>query len=233
MTREPLILIPGVLCAGELWRDQVEGLGDIADPMVSMAHAAHPNIPAIAAAILAAAPPRFALAGLSMGGYVAFEVMRQAPGRVSRLALLDTSARTDGPEQTAARRDLIALAEAGRFEAVTDRLLPSFVHPDRAGDQALLARMRADAARVGREGYLRQQAAVMGRADSRPSLAAIQVPTLVLVGRQDARTPPPLAEEIAAGIPGAQLVVIEESGHLPTMERPAETNAALRAWLLA
>lgn len=233
MTREPLILIPGVLCAGELWRDQVEGLGDIANPVVSMAHATHPTIPAIAAAVLAAAPPRFALAGLSMGGYVAFEVMRQAPERVSRLALLDTSARTDRPDQTAARRELVTLAEAGRFEAVVDRLLPSFVHPDRVGDKALLARMRADAAAIGRDGYLRQQAAVMARADSLSSLAAIRVPTLVLVGRQDARTPPPLAEEIAAGIPGARLVVVEDSGHLPTMERPAETNAALRAWLSA
>lgn len=229
--RESLILIPGVLCAEELWREQVRGLADLAEPTVTMAHAEAETIPEIAAAILAAAPRRFALAGLSMGGYIAFEIMRQAPERVSRVALLDTSARPDTVEQAAARKDLLALAHAGRFGEVTAKLLPSFLHPDRAEDETLLAAMRKDAGRVGVAGFIRQQAAVMARIDSRPSLPAIRVPALVLVGRQDGRTPPHLSEEIAAAIPGARLVVIEEAGHLPTLERPAETNAALRAWL--
>lgn len=227
----PLILVPGVLCAEELWRAQLRDLAGLAAPSVTLAHAEADDIPAIAAAILAAAPPRFALAGLSMGGYIAFEILRQAPDRVSRVAFLDTSARPDTPEQTAARHELIALARSGRFEEVLARLLPSFVHPDRAGEAALLGAMRKDALRIGVEGFLRQQAAVMARIDSRPTLPAIRVPALVLVGRQDGRTPLPLSQEIAAAIPGARLTVIENAGHLPTLERPAETSAALRSWL--
>jgi len=233
MPREPLLLIPGVLCAEELWRGQTSGLADITLPIVTMEHAAHTTIAAIAEAILAAAPSRFALAGLSLGGYVAFEILRRAHGRVSRLALLDTSALPDRPEQTATRREMIGLARDGRFDEVMRRLLPEFVHPDRASDAGLLARMRADAERVGPAGFIRQQGAAMTRIDSRPTLSAIRVPTLVVVGRQDMRTPPPLAEEIAAGIAGARLVVIENSGHLPSIEQPAATNAALRDWLSA
>jgi pimeloyl-ACP methyl ester carboxylesterase len=231
MNRQTLILVPGLLCSEDLWRDQIAGLADLAEPVATMEHAAHDSIPAIARAILAKAPPRFALAGLSMGGYIVFEILRQAPERVIRAALLDTSARPDAPEQTKARQDLLALAKIGKFKGVTARLLPQFVHPDRANDTELLRRLEAGAQKIGSDGFLRQQTAIMARVDSRPDLPHIRVPTLVLVGRQDDRTPLPLAQEIAAGIPGARLTIIEESGHLPTLEQPEATNQALRSWL--
>src|SRR3712207_5650792 len=180
---------------------------------------------------LAAAPPRFAVAGLSMGGYVALEIMRRAPERVARLALLDTSARTDTPDQARRRREAIELAEGGGFEGVADRMLPNLVHPDRLPDEGLVAAIRAMAERLGKDGFLRKQRAIMGRIDSRPHLPRIACPTLVLCGREDASTPLPLSEEMASLIPGARLEVVERCGHMPAMERPAEVTAALRRWL--
>src|SRR5829696_9011389 len=130
--REPLLLLSGLLSGGALWRAQVDDLSDIAASVVPDL-SLDDTIAGMADRALAAAPPRFAVAGLSMGGYVALEIMRRAPGRVSRLALLDTSARTDTPEQAERRREAIALAEGGRFEGVADRMLPDLVHPDRLG----------------------------------------------------------------------------------------------------
>ncbi len=227
-----LVLLPGLLCDAALWRGQIDDLADIAAPWVADM-TRDDSVSRMAARVLEAAPPRFALAGLSMGGYVAQEIMRQAPERVARLALLDTSARPDSPEQTARRRGLIDLAEKGEFRGVTPRLLPVFLHPDRLNDKELTAAVMAMAERVGKDAFLRQQRAIISRPDSRPSLAAIACPTLVLCGRQDQLTPLDLHEEIAAGIRGAQLVVIEECGHLSTMERPWEVSVALRQWLTA
>jgi pimeloyl-ACP methyl ester carboxylesterase len=166
-----------------------------------------------------------------MGGYLAQEVMRQAPERVTRLALLDTSARADTLERTALRRGLIELARKGEFKGITPRLLPQWIHPDRLHDQALTREIMAMTQRVGRDAYLRQMQAIMGRPDGRADLPRIAVPTLVLCGREDQSTPLALHEEIAALIPGATLVVVERCGHLSTMERPDEVNAALRRWL--
>lgn len=230
--KTPLVLLPGLLCDAALWRGQIDDLADIAAPWVADM-TRDDSVSRMAARVLEAAPPRFALAGLSMGGYVAQEIMRQAPERVARLALLDTSARPDSPEQTARRRGLIDLAEKGEFRGVTPRLLPVFLHPDRLNDKELTAAVMAMAERVGKDAFLRQQRAIISRPDSRPSLAAIACPTLVLCGRQDQLTPLDLHEEIAAGIRGAQLVVIEECGHLSTMERPWEASVALRQWLTA
>lgn len=230
--KTPLVLLPGLLCDAALWRGQIDDLADIAAPWVADM-TRDDSVSRMAARVLEAAPPRFALAGLSMGGYVAQEIMRQAPERVTRLALLDTSARPDSPEQTARRRGLIDLAEKGEFRGVTPRLLPVFLHPDRLNDKDLTAAVMAMAERVGKDAFLRQQRAIISRPDSRPSLAAIACPTLVLCGRQDQLTPLDLHEEIAAGIRGAQLVVIEECGHLSTMERPWEVSVALRQWLTA
>jgi pimeloyl-ACP methyl ester carboxylesterase len=185
----------------------------------------------MAEATLEEAPDRFALAGLSMGGYCAFEIMRQAPQRVTRLALLDTSARQDTEEQRSRRRGLIELAQKGEFKGVTPRLLPLFLHQDRLGDEALTSTVRSMAERVGKDAFLRQQTAIMGRPDSRPGLARIACPTVVLTGRQDLLTPPAMSEEIAAGIPGSRLVIVEDCGHLTTIERPDAVNAAFRDWL--
>ena len=225
-----LVLLPGLLCDRELWRRQIESLGDVASPWVADL-TLDDSMAAMARRVLAAAPPVFALAGLSMGGYCALEIMRQAPARVTRLALLDTGARADSPEQTARRRGLIELAEKGDFKGVTPRLLPLFLHPDRLKDAELTGRVTAMAHRVGKDAFLRQQKAIMGRIDSRPYLARIACPTLLLCGRQDQLTPPALLEEMAAPIPGALLEVIEDCGHLSTMERPDAVDAALRIWL--
>lgn len=233
MTRKiPLILLPGLLCDAALWRPQVEGLAAVAEPLI-IDLTKDDSFPAMARRALAAAPPNFALAGLSMGGYVAQEIMRQAPDRVEKLALLDTSARADTPEQTARRRGLIELSEKGEFKGVTPRLLPLLIHSARHEDEPLGAIVMGMAERVGKEAFLRQQKAIMGRPDGREDLRRIACPTLVLCGRQDALTPLALHEEIAGLVPGAKMIVVEDCGHLSTLEKPATVTAAMRQWLLA
>jgi pimeloyl-ACP methyl ester carboxylesterase len=168
-----------------------------------------------------------------MGGYIAFEIMRQAPQRVARLALLDTGARPETAEQTARRQGPMAMARAGKLIEVADESFVFFVHPDRHGDVALRETVRAMAEETGAQAFLRQQQAIMARPDSRPGLAAIRCPTLMLVGEQDRGTPPELAREIAAGIPGARLVIVPYSGHLSTIEQPQAVTKALVEWMQA
>jgi len=230
INKAPLVLLPGLLCDRALWRAQIDDLADLVAPCVAdLSH--DDSMTGMARRVLAEAPPRFALAGLSMGGYVAQEIMHQAPERVSRLALLDTSARADTDEQIARRRGLIELAEKGEFKGVTPRLLPLFLHPTRLDDEPLVAAVMAMTERVGKDAFLRQQRAIMGRPDGRSSLPAIKCPTLVLCGRQDQLTPLDLHEEIAALVRGSHLDIVEECGHLATMERPWEVSVLLRQWL--
>jgi pimeloyl-ACP methyl ester carboxylesterase len=228
--KTPLILLPGLLCDWALWEPQVEALSDIAEPIVAEL-TRDDSMALMAARVLAEAPARFALAGLSMGGYLAQEIMRQAPERVTRLALLDTSARADTPERSAWRRDLIALAQKGEFKGIAPRMLPLYLHPDHLADRRLTATVMEMAERVGRDAYLRQQQAIMARPDGRKDLPRIAVPTLVLCGREDQATPLHLHEEMAALIPGAELVIIEHCGHLSTIEQPGAVNEAMRRWL--
>jgi pimeloyl-ACP methyl ester carboxylesterase len=230
VTRTPLLLLPGLLCDARLWRDQVADLATVADPLVADL-TLDDSFEAMARRALACMPERFALAALSMGGYVAFAVLRLAPGRVTRLALLDTSARPDGESQARRRRGLMALARGGHFRGVTPRLLPQLLHPDNLADAKLTGEVMAMAERVGRAAFIRQQAAILNRPDSRPDLRHIEVPTLVAVGEADRLTPRDRAEEIAAGIPGAALRVLAGCGHLPPMEQPALTSALLSEWL--
>jgi pimeloyl-ACP methyl ester carboxylesterase len=232
MARVPLILLPGLLCDARLWRYQVEHLADLADVRVADLTGAD-SLGALADGVLEDAPREFALAGLSMGGYVAQEIMRRAPERVLRLALVDTSARADTEEQRARRRGLLELAEKGEFHGVTDRLLPLLVAEARLQDTALTSLIKDMARAVGRDAFLRQQTAIMGRPDGRGDLARIRCPTLVLCGRQDALAPPEIHREMAEGIPSATLVVIEECGHLAPLEQPVATTAVLRYWLQA
>jgi pimeloyl-ACP methyl ester carboxylesterase len=224
------VLLPGLLCDPDLWSHQVAHLGEVATPAVLDLTGAD-SMAALACAVLDRSPDRFALAGLSMGGYVALEIMRRAPDRVVKLALLDTNAREDTPEQTARRNALVAISEKGGFERIVPTMLPNLVHPDRLEDWELVTRVEGMAAKVGPAAFRRQQAAIMGRLDSRPHLPAIACPTLVLCGRQDALTPPALHAEMAAGIPGARLAVIEDCGHLSSLERPQAVTALLRDWL--
>ncbi len=229
--RTPLVLIPGLLCDERLWDHQAQYLVDIADPTVGNT-LEDDSVAGMARRVLDDAPPRFALAGLSMGGYVAQEIMRQAPERVERLALVDTSSRADTPEALKRRRGLIELATKGKFKGVTPRLLPLLIHPDRLEDHPLTDVIMRMAEKIGQAVFVQQQSAIMGRVDGRPDLARIAVPTVIICGREDALTPMEVQEEMAAGIPDARLCVVEECGHLAPMERPHAVTALMRDWLL-
>jgi len=233
MIRRPLVLIPGLLCDALLWQHQIAGLSALADCWVANA-AGSASLSAMGADILAQAPfKRFSLAGLSMGGYLALEIMRQAPERVTSLALLDTTARPDTKEQIARRNALIGFAQKGRFVSVTDALIPLLVAPHRRRDASLVATIRAMARNVGREGFIEQERALISRIDSRPSLSAIRCPTLVMCGDQDEITPVDRHHEMVQAIRGATLAVIGDCGHLSPLEQPEAVNAELRAWLFA
>jgi pimeloyl-ACP methyl ester carboxylesterase len=226
----PLVLVPGLLCTADLFAHQIAALR--ADRPVSVADpASADSMAAIARAALAAAPPRFALAGLSMGGYIAFEMLRQAPGRIARLALLDTNARADRPEQSEQRRQLVDLGRRDGVAAVQRALLPVLIHPSRMGETALVARIVRMAEDMGLAAFERQQTAIIGRPDNRGFLKDIVCPTLIIVGEADQITPLKVHEEMQAGIPGSRLEVVRDSGHLPTMEKPEATTALLRSWL--
>lgn len=227
---EPLVLVPGLLCSPALFGPQIEALGGCRRVIVAD-HTRSDRMEAIAGDILATAPPRFALAGLSMGGYVAMAIMRTAPERVSRVAFLDTSPRADPAERTVDRRRLMELARAKGTREVQKALLPRLVHPDRQAEPGLVETVLKMAEDIGVAAFLRQQEAIIARQDSRPGLAAIGCPTLVLVGEQDLQTPPDIAREIAGLIPGTVLVVVPQCGHLSTLERPEAVNAALAQWL--
>ncbi len=224
---DPILFLPGLLCDERLWRDQLPQF-----PGSAVADLTQDSlIDDMAARALGLLPGRFALCGLSMGGYVAQAIMRLAPARVTRLALFDTSARADTPEQSRRRRGLMAMTRGNRFRGVTPKLLPQLLHPDRLTDDVLCQDVLDMAERVGREAFLRQQSAILSRIDSRPYLGRITCPTLVGVGEADAVTPPAMAEEIASLIPAANLVQFAQCGHLPPMERPDDVNEILRNWL--
>lgn len=228
--KHPLVFVPGLNCTGALFEPQIDALSATHDIIVAD-HGSDDDMAGIAARLLRQAPASFALAGLSMGGYVALEVMRQAPRRVSKLALLDTRASADTPDDAERRRRLIALAKGGRFSEVHSALWPRLVHSRRVTDRDLEAIVVGMMKDTGASTFIRQQKALLARADYRQDLAAIQVPTLVVVGEADTITPIAMAEEIANGIPGAQLTVIRDSGHLSTLEEPAAVNIALEGWL--
>lgn len=225
---QPLVLVPGLTCDAEVWRAQLGALGDAASMQVADT-LLDDSIAAMAERLLADAPACFALAGFSMGGYVAMEVLRRAPERVSRLALLDTNAEADDAGRAAVRRAAVRTARERGLEKVLRGSLGLLLHPD--APPALGQAVVAMALRVGIEAFERQQGAIIARADYRPSLARVKVPTLVLVGAEDRTTPPRYAEEIAAAVPGAVLQTIARCGHMAPMERPAQVNAALREWL--
>lgn len=226
----PIVLIPGLGCSARLYAEQIPALWRCGPVMVAD-HRRGDSMAAIARRILSAAPSRFALAGLSMGGYIAFEIMRQAAERVAKLALLDTGARAEAPEQTERRKIAIELAKSGRYAEVVDIVFPIYVHRNRRDDAALKQIVRAMAEDTGSEAFLRQQQAIIDRPDSRPGFGAIECPTLVLIGDDDQATPFELSREIAAGIAGSRLVIIPESGHLSTLEQPERVTAALVDWM--
>jgi pimeloyl-ACP methyl ester carboxylesterase len=214
----PIVLVPGLTCSARLYAEQIPALWQFG-PVTVADHTRDDGMASIARRILAGAPPRFALAGLSMGGYIAFEILRQAPQRVARLALLDTGARAETPEQTERRKVVIALAKSGRYAEVPDIAFPIYVHRNRLNDAGLKRTVRMMAEETGVDAFLRQQQAIMSWPDSRSGLGSIKCPTLVLVGDGDEATPPELAREIAGAITGARLVMIANCGHLHSNSR--------------
>jgi pimeloyl-ACP methyl ester carboxylesterase len=226
----PTVLVPGLNCSARLYAEQIPHLWSFG-PVLVADHRRDDDMDAIAQRILAAAPPRFALVGLSMGGYIAYAILRAAPERVARLALLDTGSRADMPEQSERRKAQVEIALSGRFAEIHDLQWPQFVHANRHGDEALRRIVRTMAEETGPDAFARQQRAIMTRRDSRPDLPKIKCPTLVLVGEGDTLTPLKLSEEIVSLIPGSRLVVVPDCGHLSTIERPEAVNRALVEWM--
>jgi pimeloyl-ACP methyl ester carboxylesterase len=226
----PILLVPGLASSPRIYAPVLPALWRFG-PVTVANHIRDDNMGAIARRILAEAPPRFALAGHSMGGYIAFEIMRQAPDRVAKLALINTQARPDTSEATARRRGQIARAQAGEFNALLDELFAGFVHPSRHGDAGLRQLVHDMGDDIGPDAFVRQQTAVISRADSRPILAWIKCPTLVLTGDEDNTIPNSLSTEMANGIPAAKLVILSACGHLPQVEQPQATADALVEWL--
>ncbi len=225
-----LVLIPGLLCDHRLWAHQTQYLADVANCIVPDTTGAS-SMEELAQSVLAQAPPRFALAGLSMGGIIAHAIMAQAPSRVEKLAFVGSTARADTPEQTTRRKNLIALAEDGRFREVSTLLMPALLHPSRLAETELTDTVYAMADAIGPRAFIQQVTAVMKRPERLGHLHHYQLPTLLICGREDAITPLDMHTEVAARVPGARLAVIEQCGHLATMERPQAVTALLRQWL--
>lgn len=228
--RLPLLLIPGLLCTARLWKHQASTLIDVAEPSI-IDHRHHKTVADLARHILKNAPPRFALAGLSMGGYTAMEILRQAPDRVDRIAFLDTSYKADRPEQSEGRREAMERAKKVGIAEVHASLVKGWVAPERLNDSSFMVETLAMAVETGVEGFINQQQVIMSRPDSTETLRQISCPALVLVGELDTLTPVELHEEMADIIPGAVLEVIDGCGHLSAMESPEVVSESLRTWL--
>lgn len=226
----PLVLLPALLCDQRLYAPLVTGLAG-ERPVVVADLSTADEIGQLARQVLDRAPPAFALLGLSMGGYVAFEILRRAPGRVTHLALCCTRAEPDSEAVAAQRRALVARARAEGIGTVARELAAGWIAPVAPERERLIELVAAMALSTGVDGFARQQSAIRGRPDSRPGLAAVTCPTLVVAGRDDALTPPAALEAIAASIPGADLAVLGGCGHLATLERPRMVLELVRGWL--
>ena len=230
-----LVCLPGLACDATVWQPLLPALAGLAQPWVPPL-AVHDSIGAMADALLRDAPAeRFALAGHSLGGRIALEVMRRAPQRVQRLALLDTGwqplpAGEAGERECASRQTLVALARAKGMRAMGEQWVPGMLHPAHGG-AAVYAEVLAMVERQAVERFAAQQQALMQRPDAADVLVAINCPTLVLCGREDGWSPLSRHEEMAARIRGAWLVVVAQCGHMSTMEQPQAVGKALAAWL--
>jgi pimeloyl-ACP methyl ester carboxylesterase len=236
MAKTPLLLVPGLLCSPRLFARQIAALSDVAEIVVPDWRVAPLSIwdswTSAARWVVDRIPAEnFALAGLSLGGMLAVEIMQIAAERVTKLALLDTTMRGQNEAERAVRRARIRLAQEGNFELVLGLQMARFIPPYRLPDKKLVDEVMAMCGETGVEIYKRQEEMAAVRADRRPDLPRIKCPTIVVCGRDDAATPLFLSEEIAASIAGSELIVIEKCGHLITLEKPEETNAILRRWL--
>jgi len=225
----PLVLLPGMMCDGRLFAPQIAALGRRAVHLAPLNN--HDTVAALAAEVLTHAPPVFALAGLSMGGIVAMEVLRQAPERVDRLALLDTNPRAELPAVQAGRAPQIARALAGGLDAVMrDEMKPNYLAPGE-GHAAILDLCMDMALGLGPQVFARQSLALRDRSDQQQTLARFKPPALVLMGVHDRLCPLERHQAMHALMPQSRLVIVPDAGHLPTLENPAATNAALLDWL--
>ncbi|UIJ73730.1 alpha/beta fold hydrolase [Aurantimonas sp. HBX-1] len=224
-----IVLIPGLLCTADLFRDQIAAFPP--EALMVADTVSDDSIAAMAERLLAGAPPRFVLCGLSMGGYVALEVARRAPERVAGLAVVATSARPDTAEQTAVRHRLVALGRDKGIAAVAEALSSRLLGPQARQDEGQRDRVAAMAGVIGIETFARQQAAIIGRPDQRQALSGLAMPTHVLVGTADEIIPPDCSHEMAAAIPKARLTTVEAGGHLLSMEAPDLVTQALAALL--
>ncbi|MFM1814032.1 MAG: hypothetical protein RLZ98_727 [Pseudomonadota bacterium] len=229
MTRH-LVLVPGLLCSADLFSAQVPALRDQVDLQIADTRRTS-SIGAMADALLSVAPPRFSIAGLSMGGYVVFEVLRRAPERIERIALIDTNARADTPEQAMRRRELVAISRTEGLRKVQGMLLPFLLGPDAMQNSFLVERVLAMAEAFTADEFAAQQEAIIARPDNRPFLHQVGCPTLIIVGREDRLTPVKVAAEMAEGIAGSRLEIIDDCGHLSSMEQPETVNRLLASWL--
>ncbi|MEM8490469.1 MAG: alpha/beta fold hydrolase [Pseudomonadota bacterium] len=227
----PLVLLPGMMCDHRLWRAQAAALSVHREVITPALHGGD-TIASIAANLLTKFPPRFSLAGLSMGGIVAFEIIRQAPGRVGRLALLDTNHRADTPEKRRVRDRQMADVKAGALEMVMrDELKPNYLATIHRSNLALLDEVLSMGLDLGEGVFQAQSQALKTRPDSSSTLRTISVPTVVICGSEDAVCPPLLHREISAAIPGSVLHVIEDCGHLSPLEQPDRVTSLLQHWL--
>jgi pimeloyl-ACP methyl ester carboxylesterase len=225
-----VLFLPGLLEDADAFYDQVAHIQPFRPCLVADLTRADTIAELAKDALKQVEEGAFALVGHSMGGYVALEILRQAPQRVERLALLNTNARPDTPESTENRKRLMSLAEKD-FPAVIQALLPKLLTRKHVAEVEMTGTIAEMALAIGKDAFARQQRAIIGRIDSRPHLGAIRCPAMVVAGREDAIMPMEVSEELAKGIPGAKLAVIEESAHLPTIEKPAEMTKLLMQWL--
>lgn len=227
---EPLVLLPGTLCDERVWQPVIGRLPR--RPVIVKPLVGEDSTAAMARRFLAEMPDRFALAGFSLGGMVALEMMAQAPQRITRLALLDTNARPDPePNHTARRKAVERAAQLGMGRYVSDKLWSVYVSGDHVADEAKRALVASMSAAAGLETFRSQSEIAISRADSRPRLPAIRVPTLVLCGAEDKLCTPAVHEEMARAIPGASLVMVPRTGHFALIEDPEGVAAAMRDWL--
>lgn len=218
MPAENLLLLPGMMCDERLWKRQIEALDVncfVADLM------SHDDIPEMAKAILDMAPDSFAAAGLSMGGIVAFELWRRAPQRITHLALLDTNPHADTADKRTMRMDQVQQVLSGQLRKLaTESLKPAYLAKVNRDDQELLDEILAMAMDAGEAVFRQQSFALQDRADSVATLGTITCPTTVMCGAEDHICPPAYHELMAERIPGARLIIIENCGHLATIEQP-------------
>ncbi len=227
---EPLVLLPGMMCDARLYSAQIAAFSH-ARPILTMPMNAHNTVEALAADILAHAPPRFALAGLSMGGIVAMEVFRQSPDRITRLALLDTNPKAEAAAVAQNREPQIEKVRNGHLrDVMRDEMKPNYLTDGPRIGQILDICM-AMAETLGPDVFINQSRALQARPDQQDTLRAVKVPTLILCGEDDALCPIHRHELMHELIPGSTLTIIKNAGHLPTLEQPDATNEALAQWL--